>query len=717
MSSVPANPALPTNEPSSAAQPSLCRCPACAQSADSSPLEHSHQSALYACARCGLQFWHPAKMPDASWYEAAYQGRDAAVMPLEPGHLFFLSDPQAPRKGRLLDIGCGTGNFLAAARAAGFAVTGIEPNQNAARVAQERYDLREVFAILPTDFQQAHPLDKFDTVTFFEVLEHQEDPRAFLHVAKALLKENGFVALSVPNGNRWQVGPDTLDRPPNHLTRWRPAALRNFLESNGFQVLSLREQPLGVRRAAQMLSATLRTGLMSHVAGERPPGLADLAEMSPSDLQKTMDRVTTGTRHVFARKLSVWKNRLMLPVALVLLPYFRWRGRTGLYLYCLARLQDPSSALGPAVPARKASGLRERLDMPNPLVSVLIDTYNHERFIEEAIVSVLQQDFPHDDTEILVVDDGSTDRTPEIVRQFEPRLRLIRKPNGGQASAFNAGIPEARGEIVAFLDGDDWWAPNKLSRVMQAMSADPAIGFVGHGIVIVFLDGRMQSETLCEGFRFQANSAEGVRLFRRRGSFMGTSRMAIRADLLRRIGAVPESLVVQADEYLFTLAAVLAGVQILPETLTHYRLHDANGFLFSVYNPQLLRRKQQVLAALAQALGQELRSRQVPPEVATPIVEIIQAQSDQIRLRLDGGWPWETVQTEQKIYAVAHPEAPLAHRVFKAFALLPACVVPPRFYYAMQQKLATSDVYLRARSRWLPVPQMPHIQKVWRTGK
>ncbi|MGA8409411.1 MAG: glycosyltransferase [Candidatus Acidiferrales bacterium] len=355
--------------------------------------------------------------------------------------------------------------------------------------------------------------------------------------------------------------------------------------------------------------------------------------------------------------------------------------------------------------------------MPKPLVTVLIDTYNHERFIEEAIVSVLEQDFPHGDTEILVVDDGSTDRTPEIVRKFEPRLRLIRKPNGGQASAFNAGIPEARGEIVAFLDGDDWWAPTKLSRVMQAMSADPAIGFVGHGIVIVFLDGRMQSETLCEGFRFQANTLEGVRLFRRRGSFMGTSRMAIRADLLRRIGAVPESLVVQADEYLFTLAAVLAGVQILPETLTHYRLHDANGFLFSVHNPQLLRRKQEVLAALAQALGQELRSRQVPPEVATPIVEIIQAQSDQIRLRLDGGWPWETVQTEQKIYAVAHPEAPLAHRVFKAFALLPACVVPPRFYYAMQQRLATSDVYLRARSRWLPVPQMPHIQKNWRTGK
>ena len=132
--------------------------------------------------------------------------------------------------------------------------------------------------------------------------------------------------------------------------------------------------------------------------------------------------------------------------------------------------------------------------MPAPLVTVLLDTYNHERFIEEAIVSVLEQDFPTSDMEILVVDDGSTDRTPEIVRKFEPRVRLLRKANGGQASAFNAGISEARGEIIAFLDGDDWWKRNKLTRVLQAMSADPAVGIVGHGIVMTYLDGREQSE-------------------------------------------------------------------------------------------------------------------------------------------------------------------------------------------------------------------------------
>src|ERR1700731_3606272 len=111
-----------------------------------------------------------------------------------------------------------------------------------------------------------------------------------------------------------------------------------------------------------------------------------------------------------------------------------------------------------------------------PAVTVLIDTYNHERFIEEAIVSVLEQDFPACAMEILVVDDGSADRTPEIVRKFAPRVRYLRKENGGQASAFNFGIPQAQGEIVAFLDGDDWWAGGKLSAVVGVFAESPEVG-------------------------------------------------------------------------------------------------------------------------------------------------------------------------------------------------------------------------------------------------
>src|ERR1700736_2043168 len=214
--------------------------------------------------------------------------------------------------------------------------------------------------------------------------------------------------------------------------------------------------------------------------------------------------------------------------------------------------------------------------MLKPTVTVLIDTFNHERFIDEAIVSVLEQDFPRAEMEILVVDDGSTDRTPETVRKFDPHVRLLRKSNGGQASAFNAGIPEARGEIVAFLDGDDWWAPGKLTAVAEAFATDPGIGLVGHGVTEVYPDGRQRTEVPREICRFRIASIEEAKMFRMSRGFLGTSRMAYRREILRRIGGVPEVLKFEADEYLFTLAGLFSDVMILRESFTFYRLHDNN---------------------------------------------------------------------------------------------------------------------------------------------
>jgi len=316
-------------------------CPACGTPAQADPVEVFHQSSLYACSGCDLHFWHPVSMPDVSWHEMAYQGRDQTAMPLEPGHRFFLSDPKAPKSGRLFDLGCGVGNFLAAARDAGFDVAGIELNHNAVRFAREHYGLRDVSAMRPEEFLAANPRERFDVVTFFEVLEHQEDPQSFLNIASECLTEHGFVALSVPNRSRWQKGIETLDYPPNHLTRWSPRALGNFLERNGFDVLTMRQEPLGIRRAAQVLSSSFRTGLVSRVAGEQPPVLADLAEMKPEQMKQTMERVTNHPGYRLAARLVNLKNFALLPAAGLLLPFLRLSGYTGLYLYCLARKHNP----------------------------------------------------------------------------------------------------------------------------------------------------------------------------------------------------------------------------------------------------------------------------------------------------------------------------------------------------------------------------------------
>ena len=349
--------------------------------------------------------------------------------------------------------------------------------------------------------------------------------------------------------------------------------------------------------------------------------------------------------------------------------------------------------------------------MARSFVSVLIDTYNHERFIEQAIVSVLKQDFPESEREIIVVDDGSTDRTPEIVKKFEPRVRLLRKENGGQASAFNAGIPECTGEIVAFLDGDDWWAPNKLKAVTSALADDASIGLVGHGITEMFSDGRWHTELVREAPRFRIDSVKGARLFRLRKSFLGTSRMTMRSELLRKIGKVPEALRIEADEYLFTLAGVLSDVLVLRESLTFYRLHESNAFQVSDGSTQALRRKQQVLDALAEALKKKLAEHNVQRPIADVVVESVETEANLIRLSLDRGLPWETISTELRSYRIMHENASTAHWILKGLSLFPACVMSSRLYYALRQRFAQNGIYRRAREKWLPFLQPPHVDR------
>jgi glycosyltransferase involved in cell wall biosynthesis len=349
--------------------------------------------------------------------------------------------------------------------------------------------------------------------------------------------------------------------------------------------------------------------------------------------------------------------------------------------------------------------------MSKPFATVLIDTYNHAGFIAEAIESVQQQDSPGDRTEILVVDDGSTDGTTDVVRKFAPRVRLISKANGGQASAFNRGIPEARGEIVAFLDGDDWWAAGKLGKVLAAFGEDPHVGLVGHGFTEMHLEGGQRTEVARGRMQFRVTSAETARQFRMVRGFLGTSRMAYRRELLAHIGAVPEALRFEADEYLFTIGALLADVLILPESLTFYRLHDKNLFQFRSGDAAAIRAKQQVLAALAAALEQTMWQRGVAEDVARVILECVEVEADHLRLVADSGWPWETLATELKIMRVFHRDASLQQHLFSYLRMLPAGILPARTYYEWRRRLSTLNFYRNFRRKVLPFPVPGHVER------
>jgi hypothetical protein len=350
--------------------------------------------------------------------------------------------------------------------------------------------------------------------------------------------------------------------------------------------------------------------------------------------------------------------------------------------------------------------------MTTPLVSVLIDTYNHERFIEEAIQSVLSQDFPASEREILVVDDGSTDRTPEILAKFTSQIRILRKPNGGQASAFNHGIPECRGEIIAFLDGDDWWAPNKISAIVQAFSSHPSVGLVGHSITEVLENGVTRSELAREAPEFRIDSVASARLFRLRKSFLGTSRMAFRAELLRRIVPVPEALVFEADEFLFTLGALFSEMIILREPLTFYRLQGQNLYQIGDHAPPALRRKHAVILALAESLHARFSAEGVASEICDIIVDALQTEADVVRLTLGDGSPLDTFRTELESYDLSHAHASTIRRLLKCLSLLPALLLSPRQYNAFKQKLIANSFYSKAREKFLPPLPPNHVDRI-----
>jgi glycosyltransferase involved in cell wall biosynthesis len=337
-------------------------------------------------------------------------------------------------------------------------------------------------------------------------------------------------------------------------------------------------------------------------------------------------------------------------------------------------------------------------------LSVLIDTYNHAQLIEHAIKSVLEQDFPRSQREVIVVDDGSTDGTAEIVRRFEPQVRLVRKENGGQASAFNAGIPECRGEVIVFLDGDDWWAPGKLRRMEQVFNEDSSLGMIGHAFIESFDNGARKIISPSDRVRLQVNKVSAATFFRLSRCYFGTSRLTLRADLARKILPVPEALVFEADEYLFTMAAALGPFVLLPEALTHYRVHAGNLFLGAGASKAGERRKARVIAELADALRVALPGTGAPQAAVEALLEIVQAEAAQLRLKLDGGWPWETFQTERTIYRVQHSDASAKSKIFRTLSMVPALALPPRWFYGGRQWLGAQTWYKRARAGAVPVP-------------
>lgn len=211
--------------------------------------------------------------------------------------------------------------------------------------------------------------------------------------------------------------------------------------------------------------------------------------------------------------------------------------------------------------------------MKLPLVSIIIDTYNYGCFIEKAIESVLKQNFPKDEIEIIIVDDGSTDDTKERVKKYLNYVKYIYQENKGQAAAFNTGISVSKGEIICFLDSDDWWEDKKIKIVVESFNKNSKIGMIQHLMYDVDVNGNIinsKYEPRKEYYNFEDFLNGNV-------SFCGTSGLAFRREYLEKILPIPEELFYCADEYLYNVI-FYSYVYSINLFLGYKRIHGKNWF-------------------------------------------------------------------------------------------------------------------------------------------
>lgn len=204
-----------------------------------------------------------------------------------------------------------------------------------------------------------------------------------------------------------------------------------------------------------------------------------------------------------------------------------------------------------------------------PLVSIIIPTYNRSRFLQETIESVLRQTYPN--VEVIVVDDGSTDDTPEAMARYEGRVDYIRQPNRGVAAARNAGFHAAKGEYLCFLDDDDLFLPLKIERQMHILDRQPHVGLAhcryyradGQGNLLDKPGLLPEGDVLRELVRW---------------NFVWMGAPLIRRECLERVGLFDEQVSSVTADWDMWLRIAMAGYPFdcAQEPLGVYRIHTSS---------------------------------------------------------------------------------------------------------------------------------------------
>lgn len=230
-----------------------------------------------------------------------------------------------------------------------------------------------------------------------------------------------------------------------------------------------------------------------------------------------------------------------------------------------------------------------------PLASILINNYNYGSFLNKAIDSALQQSYSS--IEVIVVDDGSTDNSREIIASYEEKILAILKDNGGQASAFNAGFLASKGDYIFLLDSDDYMLSNKVSEIVGIFAKNPEIGWCFHRQKLVNPEGRLVSDCT-HSQQLEQDKIYDLREIMPKGinynrylpsySIPATSALCFSRELLAKILPMPEAeLKILSDNYIKELALALSPGYMTSKQLTMQTIHEQNAYTNSQDNSQI----------------------------------------------------------------------------------------------------------------------------------
>jgi SAM-dependent methyltransferase len=214
-------------------------CPGCGAQDRFRTIETIDEFTIIRCTTCDLEFSNPMKTPGGDWYDKAYIIRHS-VINTSIQEYYHWAVASLPSRGKLLDVGCGEGVFVNYARKAGFEAYGIDFSRESIEAGKQLYNLDTLFTATLQEVQEKTRIPQFDVITLFEVLEHLDDPRAFLIEVSRLLKPDGSLVVSVPFRNKWPVR-EFNDYPPHHLTRWTEKSLIALFFSSNFYILKIKQ--------------------------------------------------------------------------------------------------------------------------------------------------------------------------------------------------------------------------------------------------------------------------------------------------------------------------------------------------------------------------------------------------------------------------------------------------------------------------------------------